>query len=185
MAEPDVDDLKRRMDGALAVLKSEFAGLRTGRAMPGLLEPIHVDAYGAKMPMNQIGTISAPDARLLTVQVWDRSLVSAVERAIQESALGLNPQAEGQLVRVPIPQLSEERRIELARVAGKYAEQAKIAIRNIRRSGIDEVKRMEKDGEMSQDEQHIWSEEIQELTDSMIKLVDEAFEAKEAEILQV
>ena len=185
MADPDIDDLERRMKGAVDVLQGEFNGLRAGRAIPALLEPVSVTAYGSKMPMNQLGTISAPDARLLTVQVWDSSLVSAVDKAIRESDLGLNPQIDGNLVRVPIPQLSEERRLELVKVAGKYAEQARVAIRNIRRHGIDSLKKMERDGEMSQDEQRVWADEIQELTDSMIKLIDTAFETKQSEILQV
>ena len=185
MPDPDIDDLKRRMNGAVQVLGDEFAGLRTGRAMPALLEPINVNAYGSRMPMNQVGTISAPDARLLTVQVWDGSLVAAVEKAIREADLGLNPQTDGMTVRIPIPQLSEERRVEMTRIAGKYAEQARVAVRNVRRDGIDKLKRMEKDGEMSRDEQRAWTDEIQTLTDAAIKTIDEAFAAKEAEILQV
>ena len=185
MPDPDIDDLKRRMNGAVQVLDDEFAGLRTGRAMPALLEPINVDAYGSRMPMNQVGTISAPDARLLTVQVWDKSLVAPVEKAIREAGLGLNPQTDGMLIRVPIPQLSEERRVEMTRIAGKYAEQARVAVRNVRRDGIDKLKRMEKDGEMSRDEQRAWTDEIQTLTDAAIKTIDDAFAAKEAEILQV
>ena len=185
MPDPDIDDLKRRMNGAVQVLGDEFAGLRTGRAMPALPEPINVNAYGSRMPMNQVGTISAPDARLLTVQVWDGSLVAAVEKAIREAGLGLNPQTDGMTVRIPIPQLSEERRVEMTRIAGKYAEQARVAVRNVRRDGIDKLKRMEKDGEMSRDEQRAWTDEIQTLTDAAIKTIDEAFAAKEAEILQV
>lgn len=185
MADPDIDDVERRMKGAVEVLKAEFAGLRTGRAAPALLEPIDVDAYGAKMPMNQVGTISAPDARMLSVQVWDQSLVTSVEKAIRESDLGLNPQRDGNVIRVPVPTLSEERRIEMTKVAGKYAEQARVAVRNVRRDGIDMLKKMERDGEISQDEQHAWADEIQELTDKTIKAIDEAVAAKEAEILQV
>jgi len=185
MADPDIDDIERRMNGAFEVLKSEFAGLRTGRAAPALLEPITVDAYGSKMPMNQVGTISAPDARMLSVQVWDNSLVSSVEKAIRDSDLGLNPQTEGNVVRVPVPQLSEERRVEMTKVASKYAEQARVAVRNVRRDGIDMLKKMEKDGEISQDEQHAWADEVQQLTDKTIKAIDEAVETKEAEILQV
>lgn len=185
MSEPDMDDLTRRMNGAIEVLKSEFGGLRTGRASPALLEPIAVDAYGSKMPMNQVGTISAPDARLLSVQVWDKSLVASVEKAIRESDLGLNPQTEGTVIRVPIPQLSEERRVEMTRIAGNYAEQAKVAVRNVRRDGIESLKRAERGGEMSQDEQRAWAEEIQELTDSMIERIDAALKTREAEIMQV
>ncbi|MEK9644694.1 MAG: ribosome recycling factor [Alphaproteobacteria bacterium] len=185
MADPDIADIQRRMKGAYEVLKDEFGGLRTGRASPALLEPIQVDAYGSKMSMNQVGTISAPDARLLSVQVWDKGLLTSVEKAIRESDLGLNPQTEGNVVRVPVPQLSEERRAEMAKVAGKYAEQARVAVRNVRRDGIDMLKKMEKDGEISQDEQHAWADEIQELTDKTIKEIDEAVKVKEEEIMQV
>ena len=185
MSEPDMDDLTRRMNGAIEVLKTEFGGLRTGRASPALLEPIMVDAYGSKMPMNQVGTISAPDARLLSVQVWDKSLVASVEKAIRESDLGLNPQTEGTVIRVPIPQLSEERRIEMTRIAGNYAEQARVAVRNVRRDGIESLKKAERSGDMSQDEQRAWADEIQELTDSMIERIDAALKTREAEIMQV
>lgn len=185
MADPDIDDLKRRMDGALEVLRDEFSGLRTGRATPALLEPVQVDAYGSSMPISQVGTISAPDARLLSVQVWDKSLISSVEKAIRESKLGLNPQTEGNVVRVPVPQLSEERRVEMTKVASKYAEQARVAVRNVRRDGIDGIKKMEKEGVISQDEQHAWNNEVQVLTDATIKEIDEAVIAKEEEILQV
>ena len=185
MADPDIDDLKRRMKGAVDVLKDEFGGLRTGRATPALLEPIQVDAYGSSMPMNQVGTISAPDARMLSVQVWDNSLIASVEKAIRDSDLGLNPQTEGNVVRVPVPQLSEERRVEMTKVASKYAEQARVAVRNVRRDGIDDLKKMEKDGDISQDEQHAWADEIQALTDAAIKEIDDAVAAKETEILQV
>lgn len=185
MADPDIDDLKRRMNGAIEVLKDEFGGLRTGRASPALLEPIQVMAYGSPMPMNQVGTISAPDSRMLSVQVWDNSMIQAVEKAIRDSDLGLNPQTEGNVVRVPVPQLSQERRVEMTKIAGKYAEQARIAVRNVRRDGIDMLKKMEKDGEISQDEQRAWTEEIQKLTDRSIKTIDESVTSKEAEILQV
>lgn len=185
VADPDLKDIERRMNGAIEVLKQEFAGLRTGRASVHLLEPITVEAYGATMPMNQVGTIGVPEPRMITVQVWDRSLVGAVERAIRESDLGLNPQTEGQLIRVPIPMLSEERRVELGKIAHKYAEQARIAVRNVRRDGMDTLKRMEREHEMSQDEQHMWSEEIQEMTDRHIKSIDEALEQKDGEIMQV
>lgn len=185
MADPDIDDLKRRMNGAIEVLKDEFGGLRTGRASPALLEPIQVMAYGSPMPMNQVGTISAPDGRMLSVQVWDIKMVQAVEKAIRDSDPGLNPQTEGNVVRVPVPQLSQERRIEMTKIAGKYAEQSRIAVRNVRRDGIDMLKKMEKDGEISQDEQRAWTDEIQKLTDSSIKTIDESVASKEAEILQV
>ena len=173
------------MDGAIDALRREFAGLRTGRASASLLEPITVQAYGAEMPMTQVGTIGVPEARLITVQVWDRSLVGAVEKAIRESDLGLNPATDGQLVRIPIPPLSEERRVELTKVAGRYAEQARVAVRNVRRDGMEMLKRMEKDGEISKDAHHDWGEIIQELTDQHVKLIDEALAQKETEIMQV
>ena len=185
MADDLEKDLKRRMEGALEVLRREFAGLRTGRASVSLLDPVMVDAYGSRMPVNQIGSVSAPEARLLTVQVWDRSLVNAVEKAIRNADLGLNPQSDGQTVRVPIPQLDEERRVEITRIAGKYAEQAKIAIRNVRRDGNDRLKRLERDGEISQDELHQRTSVIQELTDSEIDRVDELLDVKQTEIMQV
>ena len=185
MADPNINDLKRRMNGALEVLKSEFSGLRTGRASPALLEHIQVEAYGSALPMNQVGTVSAPDARTLSVQVWDNSIANSVERAIRDSDLGLNPQTEGAVIRVPVPQLSEERRVELTKVAGKYSEQARVAVRNVRRDGIDMLKRMQRDGEISEDEQRAWTEEIQILTDSVVKEIDNALGVKETEILQV
>ena len=183
--DPDIDDLERRMNGAIEALKREFAGLRTGRASTSLLEPLTVEAYGSEMPINQVATLGAPEPRMLTVQVWDRGNVKAVERAIRESALGLNPASDGQLIRVPIPELSEERRTELARVAHRYAEQARVAVRNVRRDGMDKLKRMERAGDLSQDEQHLWSEEVQELTDRFVKEIDSAVEVKESEIMQV
>ena len=185
MADPDLNDLKRRMDGAIDALEREFAGLRTGRASISLLEPIMVDAYGAAMPLNQVGTIGVPEPRMITVQVWDRSLSPAVEKAIRDSGLGLNPASDGQLIRVPIPPLSEERRVEITKIAGKYAEQARVAVRNVRRDGMETLKHMEKDGEISEDEHHLWHDEVQDLTDAHIKLVDETLAKKEAEILQV
>ena len=185
MAEPEIADIERRMNGAIEALRREFAGLRTGRASAALLEPLTVEAYGNKMPINQVGTIGVPDPRMLTVQVWDQGQVGAVERAIRDSGLGLNPQTEGNLVRVPIPQLTEERRVELTKVANKYAEQARVAVRNVRRDGIERFRRKEKEGEISQDEQRAWSTEIQQLTDTSIAAIDEALSTKEAEILQV
>ncbi len=185
MAEPDLDDIERRMDGAITALKSEFGGLRTGRASTSLLDPITVDAYGAKMPINQLGTVGVPEPRMLTVQVWDRSMVKAVEKAIRDSDLGLNPQSDGQLVRIPLPDLSEERRRELAKVASKYAETARVAVRNVRRDGMDTLKKLEKDGDLSQDDRHLYEQEIQDLTDAHVKLIDEALEAKEKDIMQV
>ena len=185
MADPDIDDLERRMKSAVDVLGREFAGLRTGRASVSLLEPLTVDAYGADMKLNQLATISAPEPRMLTVQVWDKGLVKDVQRAIQSSELGLNPAADGQLIRVPLPELNEERRVELSKVAGKYAEQARVAVRNVRRDGMDKLKQMEKGGEMSKDDHHLWSGEIQEMTDKIIKEIDEFLGTKEKEIMQV
>lgn len=185
MAEPDIADIKRRMNGALEVLRSELGGLRTGRASAALLEPITVDAYGTKMPMNQVGTINVPDPRMISVQVWDQGLAEAVDRAIRDSGLGLNPQREGSVIRVPIPQLSEERRVELGKVAHKYAEQARIAVRNVRRDGMDTLKKLEKESEISQDEQHAWGDDLQKMTDDFIKQIDKLLETKEAEIMQV
>ena len=185
MADPDIDDIERRMLGAVEALKRELAGLRTGRASPALLEPVMVDAYGSKMPINQVGNIGVPDPRMLTVQVWDQGLTGAVERAIRDSGLGLNPQKDGNLVRVPIPELTEERRVEMTKVANKYAEQARVAVRNVRRDGIEMLRRMEKDGEISQDDQRAWSDDIQKLTDSTTKIIDETLSSKEKDIMQV
>lgn len=185
MADPDIADIERRMNGAVEALKREFAGLRTGRASAALLEPITVDAYGSKMPLNQVGTVGVPDPRMLTVQVWDTGLVGAVEKSIRDSGLGLNPQTEGNLVRVPIPELTEERRVELTKIANKYAEQARVAARNVRRDGMETLKRMEKDGEISQDDQRQWSQDIQKLTDETVTTIDAALTIKDQEIMQV
>ncbi len=186
MAEDiDLPDIERRMDGALDALTREFGGLRTGRASTALLEPLTVNAYDSQMPMNQVGTISVPEPRMLTVQVWDQGLVKAVEKAIMESSLGLNPQTEGNLIRIPIPDLSEERRLELSKVAGRYTEQARVAVRNVRRDGMDRLKKMEKAGDISQDDHHLYGEEIQSLTDDHIKRIDASLAAKEQEIMQV
>ena len=185
MAEPDVADIERRMKGALEVLGHEFAGLCTGRASASLLEPIVVQVYSSQMPLNQVGTISVPEPRMLTVQVWDKANVKAVEKAIQASGLGLNPAVDGQLLRVPIPELNEERRVELTKVAGRYAEQARVAVRNVRRDGMDKLKRMEKAGEISQDEQRAWADDLQKLTDGNVKTIDENLGTKEKEIMQV
>ncbi|MEM8587687.1 MAG: ribosome recycling factor [Pseudomonadota bacterium] len=185
MTDIDLDDIERRMNGAFEALRTEFGGLRTGRASPTLLEPITVEAYGAVMPMNQVGTIGVPEPRLLTVQVWDNGLVKAVEKAIRDAGLGLNPQTDGALVRVPIPELNEERRKELGRVASKYAEQARVAARNVRRDGMDRLKKMEKDGDLSQDDHRLYADEIQTLTDQTIQKIDDALAAKESEIMQV
>ena len=164
MDDLDLADLERRMDGALTSLSKEFQGLRTGRASTQLLESVTVEAYGASMPINQIATVSVPEPRMLSVQVWDKENTKIVEKAIRESNLGLNPQVDGQLLRIPLPDLSEERRQELSKIAAKYAENAKIAVRNVRRDGMDTSKKMEKDGDISQDERHIYDEEIQTIT---------------------
>jgi ribosome recycling factor len=178
-------DLGRRMDGALETLKREFAGLRTGRANPALLEPVRVEAYGTSMPLSQVGTVGVPESRMLTVQVWDRSMVSVVEKAIRDSGLGLNPSSDGQLVRVPIPMLTAERRTELAKAAGRYAEGAKIAVRGVRRDGMEQVKTYEKKHEISEDIAKIWHDEIQKLTDQYIKRIDDSLADKERDIKQV
>lgn len=181
----DKAELSRRMDGAINALEQEFTGLRTGRASISLLDHVTVDAYGAKMPLNQLATVNAPEPRLLTVQVWDQSMVAAVDKAIQNAGLGLNPMAEGQTIRVPVPDLSEERRQELVKVAHRYAEQARIAVRNVRRDGMDTLKKMEKDGDISKDQHHDLAEEVQKLTDQHVKNIDDALAAKEKDILQV
>ena len=173
------------MKGALEVLRYEFSGLRTGRASASLLDSLAIDAYGTEMRLNQVASINAPEPRLLTVQVWDKSMAKAVEKSILASGLGLNPIAEGQLIRVPIPELNEERRRELSKVAGSYAEQARIAVRNVRRDGMDQLKRMQRTGDLSKDDQHAWGEEIQQTTDGLIKQIDEHLETKEKEIMQV
>jgi ribosome recycling factor len=185
MADPDIDDVTRRMDGALEVLRREYLGLRTGRATPSLLEPIVVQAYDSEMPLNQLGSISVPESRMLSIQVWDKTMVKAVEKAVMNAGLGLNPIVDGQLVRVPIPELNEERREELGRVAGRYAEEARVAVRNVRRDGMDKLKRMEKDGELSQDDHHLWGDEIQSLTDAHVARIDELLETKQQDIMQV
>ncbi len=178
-------DTSRRMEGAVEVLHQEFGGLRTGRAATSLLDTITVQAYGVDMPLNQVGTVSVPEPRMLSVQVWDKGLVSSVEKAIMESGLGLNPSSDGQLVRVPIPALTEERRQELTKVAAKYAEDTRIAVRNVRRHAMDNLKSAEKDGEISQDEHREFSDEIQKLTDEFVGKVDESLKNKEQEIMQV
>jgi ribosome recycling factor len=189
MAQADVEklkhDLTRRMDGAVDTLKREFNGLRTGRAHPGLLEPVKVQAYGSEMPLTQCGTVGAPEPRMLTVQVWDRSLVGAVEKAIRDSGLGLNPASDGQLVRVPIPQLTTERRAELVKAAHKYAEGTKVAVRAVRRDGMEQVKTHEKKHEIGEDVAMDWSIDVQKLTDQFIKKVDDMLADKEKDIRQV
>jgi ribosome recycling factor len=178
-------DLRRRMDGALEVLRKEFGGLRTGRASTSLLEPVQVNAYGGVVPLNQVASVNVPEPRMISVQVWDRSVVKAVDKAIREAGLGLNPQTEGQVIRVPIPELNEERRRELTRVAAKYAEQARVSVRNVRRDGIEALRRLEKDSEISQDEHRKLDREVQQLTDDHIKRIDETLAQKDKEILQV
>ena len=178
-------DLRRRMDGALEVLRKEFGGLRTGRASASLLEPILVSAYGNTVPLNQVASINVPEPRMITVQVWDRGVVKAVDRAIRESGLDLNPQTEGQTIRVPIPDLNEERRRNLTRVAAKYAEDARVSVRNVRRDGIETLRRLEKESELSQDEHRKQQREVQHLTDDYISRIDEALTQKDREILQV
>ncbi len=179
------EDLQRRMDGAIEMLRREFAGLRTGRANPALLEPVKVAAYGNEMPLAQLGTVSVPEARMITVQVWDRALVGVVEKAIRDAGLGLNPMADGQLVRVPIPSLTAERRAELAKAAGRYAEGARVSVRAVRRDGMEHIRQFEKKGEISQDAMSRWSDEVQKLTDLYVKRVDDALADKERDIRQV
>jgi ribosome recycling factor len=178
-------DLRRRMDGAVEVLRKEFGGLRTGRASASLLEPIIVSAYGNTMPLNQVASINVPEPRLIVVQVWDRGVVKAVDKAIRESGLDLNPQTEGQVIRVPIPDLNEERRRNLTRVAAKYAEDAKVSIRNVRRDGIEALRRLEKEAEISEDELRKLQREVQHLTDDYVRRIDDALAQKDQEILQV
>ena len=180
----DTDDLERRMNGAIASLRTEFASLRTGRASASMLEPVMVDAYGQNTPINQVGTLNVPEPRMVTINVWDKGLVGKVEKAIRESGLGINPQLNGTIIMLPIPELNEERRRELTKVAGSYAENARVSVRNIRRDGMDQIKKAKNDG-MSEDDQKIWESEVQEMTDKFIKAVDEALEVKQAEIMQV
>jgi ribosome recycling factor len=181
----DVKEFERRMRGAMDALKKELGGLRTGRASVHLLDPVVVNVYGQRLPINQVATVSTPDARTISVQIWDKSQVSAVEKAIREANLGLNPVIEGALMRLPIPALNAERRQELVKVAHKYAEHARVAVRNVRREGMDLLKRLDKDGQMSEDDHHKNSAKVQELTDRLIKEVDQVLITKEAEIKQV
>lgn len=181
----DKNDIKRRMDGAIDTLHKEFSGLRTGRASANLLDPVVVDLYGSKMPLNQVGTISVPEPRMLSVQVWDSSAVRSVEKAIRDAGLGLNPMPDGNNIRIPIPDLNEERRQELTKVAGKYAESARIAVRNVRRDGMDTVKKMEKDGDISEDDMKRLSDDVQKLTDESIKKIDTMLVDKEKDIMTV
>lgn len=181
----DIKDIDRRMEGALSALKHEFGGLRTGRAAASLLDNVTVEAYGAQTPLSQVGTVNVPEARMLSIQVWDKTMVGAVEKAIRTSNLGVNPVVDGQNVRIPIPALNEERRAELSKVAGGYAEQARVAIRNVRRDGMDSLKRLEKDGKIGEDEHKAYSEDVQKATDASIKKADDALKAKQDEIMQV
>jgi len=180
----DLDDLGRRMDGALAALRTEFASLRTGRASAQMLDPVMVDAYGQPTPINQVGTVNVPEPRMVTINVWDKSMVGKVEKAIRESGLGINPQLNGTIIMLPIPELNEERRRELTKVAAQYAEHARVAIRNVRRDGMDQIKKAKAQG-MSEDDQKLWESEVQEMTDAHIAKVDQALEVKQAEIMQV
>ena len=180
----DTDDLERRMEGAFGSLRVEFASLRTGRASSSMLEPITVDAYGSKTPINQIGTVNVPEPRMLTINVWDKSMVGKVEKAIRESGLGINPQLNGTIIMLPIPELNEERRRELTKVAAQYAESARISVRNVRRDGMDQIKKAKSSG-MSEDDQKLWESEVQNLTDRFISQVDNGLETKQIEIMQV
>jgi len=179
----DKNSIRRRMDGGLESLKTELSGLRTGRATSSMLEPVQVEIYGSRMPLNQVGTVGVPEPRLLTVQVWDQTAVKSVEKAIRESGLGLNPQAEGSLIRVPVPELNEERRRELVKVAGQYVESARVSIRNIRRDAMDSLKKMKGDSEISEDELKRLSEEVQKTTDEYIKKIDSMLSDKEKDIM--
>jgi len=179
------DEMDRRMKGAVATLKSELGGLRTGRASAALLDPVKVEAYGNMVPVNQVGSVATPESRMITVQVWDKGLAKAVDKAIRDAGLGLNPQMDGQLLRIPLPELNQERRKELSKLAAKYAEAARVSVRNVRRDGMDLLKKLEKDGKIGQDDQHTKGDELQKLTDSHIKDIDAALHAKEQEIMQV
>ena len=182
--EIDLDSLERRMDGAMNALRQEFLTLRTGRASASMLEPVMVDAYGSVTPINQVGTVNVPEPRMITINVWDKSLTGKVEKAIRESGLGINPVVDGTIIRLPIPELNEERRRELTKVAGSYAENARVAVRNVRRDGMDQIKKAKSDG-MSEDDQKFWENAVQELTDAGIKKIDTALESKQEEIMQV
>ena len=182
--EIDISGIEKRMEGALQALRGEFASLRTGRASASMLDPVMVEAYGSPTPVNQVGTITVPEARMVLVNVWDKSLVAAVDKAIRSSGLGINPQMDGTILRLPIPELNEERRRELAKVAGQYAENARIAVRNVRRDGMDQLKKAKADG-MAEDDHKIWSDEVQDVTDAAIKKIDAALDAKQEEIIQI
>ncbi|MCM2502883.1 ribosome recycling factor [Aureimonas altamirensis] len=185
MADFDVNEIKRRMDGAVSAFKSDLAGLRTGRASANLLDPITVDAYGSSMPINQVANVTVPEARMIAVSVWDKSMVGAVERAIRDSNLGLNPITDGTTLRIPLPELNEQRRKELVKVAHQYAENARVAARHVRRDGMDALKKMEKDGDIGQDESRQTSDKVQKMTDDTVSEIDKLLVAKEGEIMQV
>ena len=180
----DTDELQRRMDGAITSLRTEFASLRTGRGSSSMLDPIVVEAYGQRTPINQVGTVNVPEPRMVTINVWDKSMVAAVEKAIRESGLGINPQLNGTIIMLPIPELNEERRRELTKVAGQYAESTRVSVRNIRRDGMDQIKKGKADG-LSEDDQKIWEGEVQDMTNRLTKIIDEMLESKQAEIMQV
>ncbi len=181
----DLKDLRRRMDGALSALKHDFGGLRTGRASISLLEPVTVEAYGSAMPITQVATVNVPEPRMLSVQVWDKAMVAATDKAIRNAGLGLNPVMDGQTLRIPIPPLNEERRAELAKLAAQYAEKSRVAVRNVRRDGMDQLKKLEKAGSISEDELKERSDQVQKLTDEFVGKVDEQLKSKEEEIMQV
>jgi ribosome recycling factor len=183
--EFNLQDFSRRMDGAINSLKGEYSGLRTGRASASLLDPVLIEVYGSKMPLNQLATVSTPDPRTISVQVWDKSQVEVIDKAIREAGLGLNPNMDGQLIRIPIPELNSERREELCKVASKYAENARIAVRNVRRDGMDTLKKLEKSSDISQDDQKNYGNDIQNITDSAIKEIDETLQKKTTEIMNV
>ena len=182
--EIDLDAIQRRMDGAMNALKQEFASLRTGRASAAIVEPIQVDAYGQMTPINQLGTVNVPEPRMVVINVWDKAMIGKIEKAIRESGIGINPVTDGPLIRLPIPELNEQRRKELTKVAAQYAESAKVAIRNVRRDGMDQIKKAKTAG-MGEDDQKMWSDEVQELTDKQVAAVDKALEAKQPEIMQI
>ena len=182
--ELDTDDLTRRMDGAVQALRTELASLRTGRASGSMLEPIQVEAYGQMTPINQLGTVNVPEPRMVTINVWDRGMVAKVEKAIRDSGLGINPQTNGTIIMLPIPELNEERRRDLTKVAASYAEHARVAVRNLRRDGMDRIKKAKADG-LSEDDAKFWEEEVQDLTDRYIRLVDQTLAAKQGELMLV
>lgn len=182
--EIDTDDLERRMKGAMDSLRQEFASLRTGRASASMIEPVQIEAYGQMTPINQLGTVNVPEPRMVTINIWDKAMVGKVEKALRESGLGINPQTNGTIIMLPIPELNEERRRDLTKVAAQYAESARVSIRNVRRDGMDKIKKGKAAG-MPEDDQKLWESEVQDLTDRMIKAVDDTLEAKQAEIMQV